>query len=74
MKIMTFGVNKDSQLYKGLVKHNLDCIRLELVFPDEFPMAPPLARIVHPKLTGGYVRKIIQELFEIDSREKKILL
>ena len=53
--LTTRGINPDSELYKDLVKHNLPGVRVEINMPEEFPMAPPFVRVVHPKLEGGFV-------------------
>lgn len=51
----TEGVDKDSTLRKQLEQHKLAGVRCELSLPDNFPMGPPMIRVVHPKLTGGFV-------------------
>lgn len=53
------GVDKDSPLYADLqtLKQNegKDYIELHMTFKDNFPFEPPFVRVVHPRMTGGYV-------------------
>lgn len=49
-------LNPDGQLKKDFDKHGLEpCMDLEICLPDGFPLEPPFARVVYPKLKGGYV-------------------
>lgn len=49
-------LNPDGHLAKGLAKHKLEAsIDLEITLPHGFPLEPPFARVVYPKLQGGYV-------------------
>ena len=41
-------LNKDGKLVKDLLRHKLDpSIDLEISLPDDLPMEPPFARMVH---------------------------
>merc|ERR1712224_389931 len=51
----TEGIDSDSRFYKDLVKNKVEGVRCELNLPEGFPMKPPFIRVVHPRLTGGFV-------------------
>eukprot|EP00392_Amoebophrya_sp_AT5.2_P000578 g579.t1 len=53
----TAAVDKDSVLRRQLEEHKLEGVRFELSVPDAFPMKPPMIRVLHPRLSGGFVFK-----------------
>merc|ERR550534_3490321 len=53
--LRTDEINRESQLSRDLLKHNLPGVLLEMTIPDGFPMNPPFVRVRHPRLAGGYV-------------------
>lgn len=48
-------VDPDSKLAKDMVDMHIPFILLHLVFPDNFPFAPPFMRVVEPHIEKGYV-------------------
>lgn len=48
-------VDKDSHLAEGMRKNNISYILLNMMFPENFPFAPPFVRVVAPIVEGGYV-------------------
>jgi ubiquitin-conjugating enzyme E2 Q len=47
--IKLFGFDKDSHLAKDLLVVGLDCVELEMSFPEQYPFEPPFVRVVTPK-------------------------
>lgn len=47
--IKLFDFDPDSNLAKDLVVVGLDCVELEMSFPDQYPFEPPFVRVVTPK-------------------------
>lgn len=53
--IYLFDFGKDEQITKDMKKYNIDEIRIEVSFPDNYPFSPPFLRVVTPRfvrLTG----------------------
>ncbi|KAI5639810.1 ubiquitin-conjugating enzyme domain-containing protein [Phthorimaea operculella] len=48
-------VDKESDLAKSLKSLQIPHILLHLVFPDNFPFAPPFMRVVEPAIMGGHI-------------------
>ncbi|XP_004530266.1 ubiquitin-conjugating enzyme E2Q-like protein 1 [Ceratitis capitata] len=48
-------VDPDSKLAKDMTEMNIPFILLHLVFPDNFPFAPPFMRVVEPRIEKGFV-------------------
>lgn len=48
-------VDPDSLLAIDMAEMNVSSILLHLVFPDNFPFAPPFMRVVEPRIEKGYV-------------------
>lgn len=48
-------VDPDSKLAKDMAEMNIPFILLHLVFPDNFPFAPPFMRVVEPRIEKGFV-------------------
>ncbi|CAO1349880.1 unnamed protein product [Diamesa hyperborea] len=48
-------IDPDSPLAEDLVELNIPNILLHLVFPDNFPFAPPFMRVVEPRIEKGFV-------------------
>eukprot|EP00929_Paragymnodinium_shiwhaense_P080946 TRINITY_DN42257_c0_g1_i1.p2 TRINITY_DN42257_c0_g1~~TRINITY_DN42257_c0_g1_i1.p2 ORF type:complete len:311 (-),score=105.15 TRINITY_DN42257_c0_g1_i1:180-1112(-) len=51
----TSAAAEGSKLRQGLEQHGCPGIKCEMNVPPEFPMKPVFIRILHPKLTGGFV-------------------
>jgi ubiquitin-conjugating enzyme E2 Q len=47
--IKLFDFDTDSNLAKDLVVVGLDCVELEMSFPEQYPFEPPFVRVVTPK-------------------------
>ncbi|XP_055544867.1 ubiquitin-conjugating enzyme E2Q-like protein 1 [Wyeomyia smithii] len=50
-----YRVDPDSPLAEDLAELNIPFILLHLVFPDNFPFAPPFMRVVEPRIEKGFV-------------------
>lgn len=50
-----FRLDPDSPLAEDLVELGIPFILLHLVFPDNFPFAPPFMRVVEPRIEKGFV-------------------
>lgn len=50
-----YRLDPDSPLAEDLVELNIPHILLHLVFPDNFPFAPPFMRVVEPRIEKGFV-------------------
>jgi ubiquitin-conjugating enzyme E2 Q len=48
-------IDPDSDLNQDLAELNIPHILLHLVFPDNFPFAPPFMRVAEPKIEKGFV-------------------
>ncbi|XP_036328615.1 ubiquitin-conjugating enzyme E2Q-like protein 1 [Rhagoletis pomonella] len=48
-------VDPDSKLAKDMAEMSIPFILLHLVFPDNFPFAPPFMRVVEPRIEKGFV-------------------
>lgn len=48
-------VDPDSPLAMDMAAMNVPNILLHLVFPDNFPFAPPFMRVVEPRIEKGFV-------------------
>ena len=48
-------VDPDSPLARDMLEQKVPHILLHLVFPDNFPFAPPFMRVVEPRIEKGYV-------------------
>lgn len=48
-------IDPDSKLAKDMAEMNIPYILLHLVFPDNFPFAPPFMRVVEPRIEKGFV-------------------
>lgn len=48
-------VDPDSPLARDMLEQKVSHILLHLVFPDNFPFAPPFMRVVEPRIEKGYV-------------------
>lgn len=50
-----FRLDPDSPLAEDLAELNIPFVLLHLVFPDNFPFAPPFMRVVEPRIEKGFV-------------------
>ncbi|KAJ2941195.1 hypothetical protein O0L34_g10428 [Tuta absoluta] len=48
-------IDPSSTLAKDLRQLNIPHILLHLVFPENFPFAPPFMRVVEPAISGGHI-------------------
>lgn len=48
-------IDPDSPLAEDMVELNIPFILLHLVFPENFPFAPPFMRVVEPRIEKGFV-------------------
>ncbi|KAL5279120.1 UBE2QL1 family protein [Megaselia abdita] len=48
-------IDPDSPLAEDMVELNIPHILLHLVFPENFPFAPPFMRVVEPRIEKGFV-------------------
>lgn len=48
-------VDPDSPLAQDMAEHNVPHILLNIIFPDNFPFAPPFMRVVEPRIEKGFV-------------------
>ncbi|XP_057291475.1 ubiquitin-conjugating enzyme E2Q-like protein 1 [Hydractinia symbiolongicarpus] len=53
--IRLYHIDQDSRLYRDMRTSNISHILLNIRFPDNFPFAPPFLRVVHPRISNGYV-------------------
>lgn len=55
--IKLFDFDSDSHLAKDLLVVGLDCVELEMSFPEQYPFEPPFVRVVTPKFqrSTGFV-------------------
>jgi ubiquitin-conjugating enzyme E2 Q len=47
--IKLFKFDEDSDLHKDLLVLGLDCVELEMNFPEQYPFEPPFVRVVRPR-------------------------
>jgi ubiquitin-conjugating enzyme E2 Q len=47
--IKLFGFDEDSNLAKDLMVVGLECVELEMTFPEQYPFEPPFVRVVSPR-------------------------
>ena len=50
-----FRIDPDSPLAEDLAELNIPHILLHLVFPENFPFAPPFMRVAEPRIEKGFV-------------------
>ncbi|XP_026463023.1 ubiquitin-conjugating enzyme E2Q-like protein 1 [Ctenocephalides felis] len=48
-------VDPESELANDLRDMHISCILLHLVFPENFPFAPPFMRVIEPRIEKGFV-------------------
>lgn len=48
-------VDPDSPLARDMAEQSVSHILLNLIFPDNFPFAPPFMRVVEPRIEKGFV-------------------
>lgn len=48
-------VDPDSPLAEDMAEFNVSHILLHLIFPENFPFAPPFMRVVEPRIEKGFV-------------------
>lgn len=53
--VRLFHVDPESPLAQDMVELDVDHILVHLIFPDNFPFAPPFMRVVEPRIEKGFV-------------------
>lgn len=53
--VRLFHLDPESPLAQDMVELNVPSILLHLIFPDNFPFAPPFMRVVEPRIEKGFV-------------------
>jgi ubiquitin-conjugating enzyme E2 Q len=48
-------IDKESKLYKDMIRLGVSHITLNILFPEDYPFAPPFLHVVWPRITRGYV-------------------
>jgi ubiquitin-conjugating enzyme E2 Q len=48
-----FRIDYESPLAQDMVELEVEFILLHLIFPDNFPFAPPFMRVVEPRIEKG---------------------
>lgn len=48
-------IDKESKLYRDMNRLGITCITLNILFPEDFPFAPPFLHVVWPRISRGYV-------------------
>lgn len=51
--VKLFKIDYESPLAQDMVELNVPFILLHLIFPDNFPFAPPFMRVVEPRIEKG---------------------
>ena len=46
--VLLINIDKDSNLYKDMVKQGVDNIHIEVRFENSYPLSPPFVRIIKP--------------------------
>lgn len=50
-----FHLDPESPLAQDMAELNVPSILVHLIFPDNFPFAPPFMRVVEPRIEKGFV-------------------
>jgi ubiquitin-conjugating enzyme E2 Q len=53
--VRLFHLDPESPLAQDMEELNVPNILLHLIFPDNFPFAPPFMRVVEPRIEKGFV-------------------
>ncbi|CRK93325.1 CLUMA_CG006866, isoform A [Clunio marinus] len=53
--VRLYHLDPESPLAQDMEELNVPCILLHLIFPDNFPFAPPFMRVVEPRIEKGFV-------------------
>lgn len=53
--VRVYSVDPESELAYDMSEQKIPCILLHLIFPDNFPFAPPFMRVVEPNIEKGFV-------------------
>lgn len=53
--VRLFHLDPESPLAQDMEELNVPSILLHLIFPDNFPFAPPFMRVVEPRIEKGFV-------------------
>lgn len=53
--VKVYKVDDDSDLMQDMVELGIRYILLHLIFPDNFPFAPPFMRLISPRIEKGFI-------------------
>ncbi|XP_045470681.1 ubiquitin-conjugating enzyme E2Q-like protein CG4502 [Harmonia axyridis] len=53
--VKVFKIDSESELGKDMREMNIKYIWLHIMFPDNFPFAPPFMRVMSPRIEKGFV-------------------
>ena len=53
--VRLFQIDPESPLAQDMLELQIPNILLHLIFPDNFPFAPPFMRVVEPRIEKGFV-------------------
>lgn len=51
--VKLYKIDHESPLAQDMVELDVEFILLHLIFPDNFPFAPPFMRVVEPRIEKG---------------------
>ncbi|KAL1513259.1 hypothetical protein ABEB36_002688 [Hypothenemus hampei] len=53
--VKVYKLDRDSDLMQDMIEMGIRYILLHLIFPDNFPFAPPFMRLISPRIEKGFV-------------------
>lgn len=53
--VRVYDIDPESELAYDMREQHISSILLHMIFPDNFPFAPPFMRVVEPKIEKGFV-------------------
>lgn len=53
--VKVYKLDDDSDLMQDMVELGIRYILLHLIFPDNFPFAPPFMRLISPRIEKGFI-------------------
>jgi ubiquitin-conjugating enzyme E2 Q len=53
--VRLYHLDPESPLAQDMLELDVPSILLHLIFPDNFPFAPPFMRVVEPRIEKGFV-------------------
>lgn len=55
VRLYSVGIDPESPLAQDMLELQVPSVLLHLIFPDNFPFAPPFMRVVEPRIEKGFV-------------------